>query len=98
MGFSSGQMRAPYGMVLTFWSTLWPLPLWWLQSLKQLYNESQRDNQLLRNTLSKHEERKKNCTVDKHGKDLLILQLEEANGKVGVLDEELQMLQVRMFW
>ena len=52
------------------------------QNLKQLYNESQRDNQLLRTTLSKQEVRKKIGINEKQGKEHLIGQLEEANSKV----------------
>lgn len=62
------------------------------QNLKQLYNESQRDNQLLRTTLSKTEARKKKGINEKQGKEHLIAQLEEANSKVEALEEELQMM------
>lgn len=56
-----------------------------LDNLRQLYGESQRDNQLLRAALSKHEAQKRVGLHDKHDKEKLIFQLEEALSKVSLM-------------
>jgi len=63
-----------------------------LSNIRHLYSETQKDNQLLRNTLSTHESQKKAGLVNQQGKEKLIVQLEESNAKIECLDQEVKMM------
>ena len=56
-----------------------------LTNLRHLYGETQKDNQLLRKSLGKYEERTKTIILNQEGKEKLIVQLEEANNKVMIM-------------
>ena len=56
-----------------------------LTNLRHLYGETQKDNQLLRKSLGKYEERTKTIILNQEGKEKLIVQLEEANNKVMII-------------
>ena len=53
-----------------------------LENIRQLYNDSQKDNILLRNSLSRQEETKKVNENGVNDKEKLIIQLEESLAKV----------------
>ena len=53
-----------------------------MENIRQLYNDSQKDNILLRNSLSRQEETKKVNENGVNDKEKLIIQLEESLAKV----------------
>lgn len=55
-----------------------------LASVKQLYTETQQDNQLLRDSLHQYDSKRKEVSCDANEKIRLIEQLEEAQNKVGL--------------
>lgn len=61
-----------------------------LENIRQLYSDAQKDNILLRNSLTRQENSKKAEENGIQDKEKLIIQLEEALTKIRGLEEELQ--------
>eukprot|EP00111_Clytia_hemisphaerica_P020388 TCONS_00060061-protein len=63
-----------------------------LENIRQLYNDSQKDNILLRNSLTRQEETKKVNENGVNDKEKLIIQLEESLAKLHDLEDEVEVL------
>lgn len=63
-----------------------------LKNIQEFYQETQKDNQLLRETLTKYEVHKKDNVEEKQGKEKLISQLEDAHKKVEQARKELEIV------
>jgi len=63
-----------------------------LENIRQLYNDTQKDNILLRNSLTRQEETKKVNENGVNDKEKLIIQLEESLAKLHDLEDEVEVL------